>query len=64
MFCMTGHTVGERGSNVAKVHHFAHSSPAEIHAMSRATNKKEWTLSRVVCSTHEFEICVHPKHAK
>ena len=24
IFCMTGHTVGERGSNIAKVHYFTH----------------------------------------
>ena len=34
-----------------------------MHAMSGATNKKESMLSRALL-THDFELCVHPKHAK
>ena len=41
IFCMTGHTVSRRRSNVAKVHYFTHSPPTAMHAMSGATIKKE-----------------------
>ena len=34
-----------------------------MHVMSGATNKKESMLSRALL-THDFELCVHPKHAK
>ena len=35
-----------------------------MHAMSGATIKKEWMLSRSACSACEFEQFVHPKNAK
>ena len=40
MFCMTDHTVGERGSNIDRIHYFAHSPLAEMYMMSGETNKK------------------------
>ena len=63
-FCVTVNSVGERRSNISKVHCFAHLRPAAMHAMSGVTNKKEWMLSKAACLTHEFKICVHSKHAK
>ena len=64
MFCMTGHATGEKMSNVAKDHCFAHSPPAAMHVVSGAADEKEWKLSRSSCSTCEFESCAHRKHAK
>ena len=63
VFSMTGHTVGEKGSNVAKIHCFTHSPPVAMHVMSGATMKTEWMLKRAACSTCEFEELVHPKLA-
>ena len=64
IFCMTSHTVGEIGSNIARIYHFTHCPPAEIHAISGATHKKECMLIRSACSTHDFESCAHSKHEK
>ena len=40
MFWITGHSEGERGSNVARIHYFTHSPPEAVHIMSGATVKK------------------------
>ena len=64
MFCMTGHATVDKISNIARDHYFTHSSPADVHVVSGATDKKDWTLSRGSCSTCELESCVYRKHSR
>ena len=64
MFCMTGHAIGDKMSNIAKGYCFTCSSPTATHVMSSATDKKEWMLNRSSCSTYEFESCAHRNHSK